>query len=58
MTDMQLLTLVITLIAIFGAMYSNRKGTEDMRDVLRAEFRSSVTEVKADLSAILNAHRE
>jgi len=35
---MQLLTLVITLIAIFGAMYSNRKGTEDMRDVLPAEF--------------------
>jgi len=53
MTDMQLLTLVITLLAIFGAMYSNRKGTEDMRDVLRAEFRSSVIEVKADLSAIL-----
>jgi len=53
MTDMPLLTLVITLLAIFGAMYSNRKGTEDMRDVLRAEFRSSVIEVKADLSAIL-----
>jgi CII-binding regulator of phage lambda lysogenization HflD len=53
MTDMPLLTLVITLLAIFGAMYSNRKGTEDMHDVLRAEFRSSVIEVKADLSAIL-----
>jgi CII-binding regulator of phage lambda lysogenization HflD len=53
MTDMPLLTLVITLLAIFGAMYNNRKGTEDMRDVLRAEFRSSVIEVKADLSAIV-----
>jgi hypothetical protein len=53
MTEMQLLTLVITLLAIFDAMYGNRKSTEDMRDVLRAEFRSTVTEVKADLSAIL-----
>jgi hypothetical protein len=38
MTDMQMLTLVITLLAIFGAMYGNRKSTEDMRDVLRAEI--------------------
>jgi hypothetical protein len=53
MTDIQLLTIVITLLAIFGAMYGTRKSTEDMRDVLRAEFRAGVSEVKTDLSLVL-----
>lgn len=54
MTDMQLLTLVITLLAIFGAMYGNRKSTEDMRDVLRAEWKAGVGEIRADLKLIDN----
>ncbi len=54
MTDLQLPALVITLLAIFGAMYGNRKGVEDMRDVLRAEFRASMTEVTAHLTRIEN----
>jgi hypothetical protein len=53
MTDMQLLTLVITLLAIFGAMYGNRKSTGDMRDVLSAEFRSSITEALAPVHLTL-----
>jgi hypothetical protein len=49
MTDLQLVTLVITLLAIFGAMYGNRKSTEDMRDVLRAEWKAGVGEIRAEL---------
>jgi hypothetical protein len=49
MTDLQLLTLVITLLAIFGAMYGNRKSTEDMRDVLRAEWRAGIAEIKTEM---------
>jgi hypothetical protein len=47
MTDIQLLTIVITLLAIFGAMYGTRKSTEDMRDVLRAEWKGGVSELNA-----------
>jgi hypothetical protein len=54
MTDLQLVTLVITLLAIFGAMYGNRKSTEDMRDVLRAEWKAGVAEIRADLKLIDN----
>jgi hypothetical protein len=46
---MQLLTLVITLLAIFGAMYGNRKSTEDMRDVLRAELKAGRAESTLEL---------
>ena len=53
MTDMQLLTLVVTLLAIFGAMIGTRKSTEDMRDVLRAEFRSAITEAVAPINLAL-----
>lgn len=49
MSDMQLLTLVITLLAIGGAMYGNRKSVEDMRDVLRAESKTQAAEWKLDL---------
>ncbi len=48
-----LLTLVITLLAIFGAMIGTRKSTEDMRDVLRAEFRSAITEAVAPINLTL-----
>jgi hypothetical protein len=54
MTDLQLMTLVITLLAIFAAMYGNRKSTEDMRDVLRAEWRAGIAELRADLQRIEN----
>ena len=54
MTDLQMVTLVITLLAIFGAMYGNRKSTEDMRDVLRAEWKVGVAEIRADLKLIDN----
>jgi hypothetical protein len=40
---------VITLLAIFGAMYGNRKSTEDMRDVLRAEWRAGIAEIKTEM---------
>lgn len=40
MTDLQLVTLAITLLAIFAALYGNRNAVEDMRDVLRAEINS------------------
>lgn len=53
MTDLQLLTAAITLLAIFGAMYSNRKSVEDMRDVLRAEFKAESVTLRADLTAAL-----
>jgi hypothetical protein len=46
---MQLLTLVVTLLAIFGAMIGTRKSTEDMRDVLRAEFKANLTETMAPI---------
>jgi hypothetical protein len=53
MTDLQLVTLAITLLAIFGAMYGNRKAVEDMRDVLRAEFkgelRDATNEIRGEL---------
>ncbi len=51
MTDLQLLTLAITLLAIFGAMHGNRKGTEDMRDVLRAELKAGRAETGLELRA-------
>jgi hypothetical protein len=40
MTDMQLVALAVTLLAIVAAMYANRKSLEDARDVLRAEFKA------------------
>jgi hypothetical protein len=49
MTDMQLMTLVVTLLAIFAAMYGTRKSTEDMRDVLRAEWKAGVSEMRAEV---------
>ncbi len=51
MTDVQLLTIVLTLLAVFGAMYSNRKSTEDMRDVLRAESKAQAAEMRAESRA-------
>lgn len=49
MTDTQMITLVITLLAIFGAMYGNRKSTEDMRDVLRAEWKAGIMEITSEM---------
>ena len=60
MTDIQLLTIVLTLLAIFGSTFANRKSVEDMRDVLRAEMKAQVAELNltlkeqtADLKATL-----
>jgi hypothetical protein len=49
MTDLQL----ITLLAIVGAMIGTRKSTEDMRDLLRAEFHSAITEAVAPINLAL-----
>lgn len=51
MTDIQLLTMTITLLAILGAMYGNRKSVEDMRDVLRAEAKTQTVELRAEVKA-------
>jgi hypothetical protein len=48
MTDMQMVTLVITLLAIFMAVFLNRKSIEDMRDVLRAEMKAQMAEFRAE----------
>ncbi len=48
MTDMQLISLGLTLLAIFAAMYGNRKSVEDMRDVLRAESKSELAGMRAE----------
>ncbi len=49
MTDMQLISLGLTLLAIFAAMYGNRKSVEDMRDVLRAESKAELAEMRAEI---------
>jgi hypothetical protein len=49
MTDIQLLTIVLTLLAIFGATFWTRKGVEDMRDVLRAEMKAQTAEFLAEM---------
>lgn len=46
MTDIQLLTIVLTLLAIFAGIYLNRKSVEDMRDVLRAESKVQTTQIE------------
>jgi hypothetical protein len=47
MTDMQLISFGLPLLAIFAAMHGNRKSVEDMRDVLRAEWKSEIAEMRA-----------
>ena len=54
MTDIQLLTIVLTLLAIFGSVLANRKSIEDMRDVLRAESREQSATIYARLQGIEN----
>jgi CII-binding regulator of phage lambda lysogenization HflD len=49
MTDVQLISIVLTLLAIFGSILYNRKGIEDMRDVLRAEIKASGAELRLEL---------
>jgi hypothetical protein len=51
MNDMQLVSLGLTLLAIFAAMYGNRKSIEDMRDVLRAESKADIAELRAETRA-------
>jgi len=48
MTDMHLISLGLTLLAIFAAMYGNRKSVEDIRDVLRAESKAELAELRAE----------
>lgn len=54
MTDIQLLTIVLTLLAIYGATFWTRKGVEDMRDVLRAEMRAQTAELRTDFQRVEN----
>ena len=54
MTDPQLLTVVLTLVAILGSIIANRKSVEDMRDVLRAEAKAGTAELRIDLQRIEN----
>jgi len=49
MTDVQLVSIVLTLLAIFGSILYNRKGNEDMRDLLRAEIRATGAEIRGEL---------
>lgn len=51
MSDVQLLTLTLTLLAILGSMIGNRKSVEDMRDVLRAEMKGQSSELGAEMKA-------
>jgi hypothetical protein len=44
MTDVQLLTITLTLLAILGSVWANHKSVEDMRDVLRAELKAQAAE--------------
>lgn len=56
MTDIQLLTVVVTLLAIFGAMISNRKSLEGMRSESKsraAAGRIQRTELQTMLQATL-----
>jgi hypothetical protein len=52
MTDLQILTIVITLLAIAGSTYANRKAVEDIRDVLSAEMAAGLTKVSGDIKAL------
>jgi CII-binding regulator of phage lambda lysogenization HflD len=52
MTDVRLLSIVLTLLAIFGSILYNRKGIEDMRDVLRAEIKAAVNEVRLEFMPV------
>jgi hypothetical protein len=59
MTDVQLLTIILTLLAIFAGAYANRKSVEDMRDVLRAEMKAMQAELLSrfeNLEAKLKIH--
>ncbi len=49
MTAVQWLSIVLTLLAIFGSILYNRKGIADMRDVLRAEIKASSSELRVEL---------
>jgi F0F1-type ATP synthase membrane subunit b/b' len=52
MNDMQLISLGLTLLAIFGAMYGNRKSLDDMRDVLRSESKADFTALRAEFAEL------
>jgi hypothetical protein len=53
MTDIQLMSIVLTLLAIFGSILYNRKGIEDMRDVLRAEIKAARAEAGVELRDVI-----
>lgn len=58
-SDTQLFTGLLTLVAILLGTIANRKSVEDMRDVLRAESKAQAAEMGARLdkmeSALLQA---
>jgi hypothetical protein len=49
MNDMQLISPGLTLLAIFAAMYGNRTSVGDMGDVLRAESRADIADLRAEM---------
>jgi hypothetical protein len=53
-TDVQLLTITLTLLAILGSVWANRKSVEDMRDVLRAELKAQAAEFNTAFQRIEN----
>ncbi len=52
MTDLQLVSLVLTLVAILGAVFYNRKSVEDMRDVLRAETKAESAVLRGEITTL------
>ena len=52
MTDMQLISLGLTLLAILASMYANRKSIEDTRDVLRAESKAEFAEMRRGFESL------
>jgi hypothetical protein len=57
-TDIGLLTIVLTLLAIAGSTYANRKSLENMRDVLRAEMQASSASLRAEMASMRTGMQE
>lgn len=53
MTDTQLMTIIFTLLAIGAGIWQNRRTVDDMRDVLRAEFKAEIATLRMDIIAVL-----
>ena len=60
MTDAQLISIAITVLAIFGATLINNSRIGDVnsrigdaKEVLRAEFRADIGQLRSDLTSIM-----